>query len=80
MSHGTASTRLDWKQFFKEAVLELDPERFPTKLEAAHKAVVDRLEELRRENGGTRRERMELADAERTLLLLMKQDEGQAWT
>jgi hypothetical protein len=74
MSQGTFSGRIDWRQFFKEAVLELDPERFPPKLEAAHKAVTDRLEELRRENGGSRRERMELADAERTLYLLMKQD------
>jgi hypothetical protein len=74
MAHVAFSGRVDWRQFFKEAVLELDPERFPTKLEAAHKAVAQRLEELRQENGGTRRERLELADAERTLVLLMKQD------
>jgi multidrug resistance efflux pump len=74
MSESILSGRVDWRQFFKEAVLELDPNRFPIKLEAAHKAVAERLKELRQQNGGTPRERMELADAERTLFLLMKQD------
>jgi hypothetical protein len=58
-----------WKQVYQEAVFEIDPTRFPEKLEAAEKAVQERLSELC--NGSCeRRELMQLEDAKRNIALL----------
>jgi hypothetical protein len=58
-----------WKEVYQEALLELDPKEFPAKLEAAHKAVRERLYQL---SNGTpdRREMTQLEDANRTISLL----------
>ena len=64
-----AGNQMRWKQAFKDAILELDPICHRSKLEAAQKAVEDRLLEVR--SGGTdSRELMELEDAKRILLFL----------
>ena len=64
-----ASNQTMWKQVYQEALFEIDPTRFPEKLEAAEKAVQERLSELC--NGTSeRRELMQLEDAKRTIALL----------
>ena len=63
-----------WKQVYQDAVLELDSGFLPSKLEAARKAIEDRLSELR-SGGGTRREFMELGDAQRTISILQRQEQ-----
>ena len=69
-----AGNQTIWKQAFKNAVLELDPICLQPKLEAAQKAIDDRLLEVR--SGGTdRRELMELEDATRTILLLGRHEQ-----
>ena len=69
-----AGNQTIWKQAFKNAVLELDPICFQPKLEAAQKAIEDRLLEVR--SGGTdRRELMELEDAKRTILFLGRHEQ-----
>ena len=64
-----------WKQAFKNAVLELNPTRFQPKLEAAQKAIEDRLLEVRSGRGIDRRELMELEDAKRTILFLGRHEQ-----
>lgn len=68
------STQPKWKQAFQEAVFELDPTRLPPKLEAAQKAVEDRLLEVRSGGGTGSRELMELQDAKRTIQYLAKHE------
>ena len=59
-----------WKQVYQEALFELNPTRLPEKLEAADKAVQERLSEVR--NGTSdRRERLQLEEAKRTIALLL---------
>jgi hypothetical protein len=67
-----ASDQALWKQFFKDAVLELDPRVFDERLEAARKAIEDRLLELRSRDNPDPRELTELTDAQRTVLFLRK--------
>jgi len=61
-----------WKQAFENAVLELDPTHLQPKLEAAQKAIEDRLLEVRSDGGADHQELMELEDAKRTILYLGK--------
>jgi hypothetical protein len=68
------STQPTWKQIFKDAVLELDPIQFKPKLEAAQKAIEDRLSRLCAE-GADHRELMELEDARRTISFLVRQEQ-----
>ena len=69
------SNQTTWKQAFKDAVLELNPTRFQPKLEAAQKAIEDRLLEVRSGRGIDRRELMELEDAQRTMLFLGRHEQ-----
>ena len=62
-----------WKQVYQDALLELDQTRFKPKLEAALKAVQDRLLEVR-SDPADRRELMELEDAKRTIGFLRKHE------
>ena len=64
-----------WKQFFRDAVLELNPGIFEHKLDAAHKAIQDRMLELRSSGSADRQELIELTEAERTILFLKKQEQ-----
>jgi hypothetical protein len=67
------STQPTWKQVFKDAVLELDPIRFQPKLQAAQKAIEDRLSGLCA-GAANHRELMELEDARRTISFLARQE------
>ena len=69
-----AHTQAKWKQVFQEAVFELDPTRLQPKLEAANKAVEDRLFEVLSGGNAGPRELMELEDAKRTLQYLAKHE------
>ena len=62
-----------WKQVYQEALFELDQTRFMPKLEAALKAVQDRLLEVR-SDPVDRRELMELEDAKRTIAFLRQHE------
>jgi TnpA family transposase len=62
-----------WKQVYQDAVFELDHGHLRSKLEAARKAIDDRLSELF-SRGGTYREFMELGDAQRTIHYLEKHE------
>jgi len=67
-----AGNQAIWKQAFENAVLELDPTHLQPKLEAAQKAIEDRLLEVRSDGGADHQELMELEDAKRTILYLGK--------
>ena len=70
-SHTNSPTM--WKQVYQEALFESDPRLLPPKVEAAQKAIENRLLAVR--SGGTdRRELMELEDAKRTVYLPAFQD------
>ena len=62
-----------WKQVYQEAVFELDHGHLRPKLEAARKAIEERLTEMF-SRGGTYREFMELGDAQRTLQFLERNE------
>ncbi len=70
----TSRTQAKWKQFFQEAVFELDPTRLQPKLEAAQKAIEDRLHEVLANGTSVPREIMELEDAKRTIRYLAKHE------
>ena len=63
-----------WKQIYQDAVLELDSGFLRSKLEAARRAIEERIAELQ-SSGGTRREFMELGDARRTISILERQEQ-----
>jgi hypothetical protein len=62
-----------WKQVYQEALFEIDQTRLRPKLEAALKAVQDRMFEVR-SDPTDRRELMELEDAKRTIVFLRKHE------
>jgi hypothetical protein len=62
-----------WKQVYQDALFELDQTRLKPKLEAALKAVQDRLLEVR-SDPADRRELMKLEDAKRTIAFLRKHE------
>jgi hypothetical protein len=68
-----ARNQSTWKQAYQDALFELDQTRLKPKLEAAFKAVQDRLLEVRFDPAD-RRELMELEDAKRTIGFLRKHE------
>ena len=66
-----ASNQSEWKQVYQDALFEVDQARLGPKLEAALRAVDDRLFEVR-SNPPNRRELMELEHAKRTIMFLSK--------
>ena len=62
-----------WKQAYQDALFEFDQTRLRPKVEAALKAVQDRLFEVRFDPTD-RRELMQLEDAKRKIMLLAKHD------
>jgi len=70
-----ASDQKIWKQVFQDAVFELDPTRLRPKLEAAQKAIEDRLFEVTSGGGTDRQELMELEDAKTTILFLGRHEQ-----
>jgi hypothetical protein len=67
-------TQTKWKQVFQDALFEWDPTRLQPKLEAAQKAIADRLAVL---SGGASScpELMQLEDAKRTLQYLARHEQ-----
>jgi len=62
-----------WKQAYQEALFEFDQTRLRPKVEAALKAVQDRLFEVRFDPTD-RRELMQLEDAKRKIMLLVEHE------
>ena len=73
MEVSQASNQSEWKQVYQDALLEVDQTRLRPKLEAALKAVQDRMFEVR-SDPTDRRELMELEDAKRTIVFLRKHE------
>jgi hypothetical protein len=73
MQVSQARSQSMWKQVYQDALFELDQTRFKPKLEAAFKAVQDRLLEVS-SDPTDRRELMELEDAKRTIVFLRKHE------
>jgi len=71
MQVSQASNQSVWKQVYQDALFETDQARLRPKLEAALRAVDDRLSEVR-SDPPTRRELMELEDAKRAIGFLSK--------
>lgn len=69
-----ASTQISWKQFFQDAVFELDPHRFEKKLEAARMAIANRLLEINSNGPPNPLELAELTDAQRTVAILQREN------
>ena len=73
MQVSQASNQSMWKQVYQDALLEVDQTRLRPKLEAALKAVQDRMFEVR-SDPTDRRELMELEDAKHTIVFLRKHE------
>ena len=75
MELSPASNQSAWKQVYQDALFEVDETRLRPKLEAALKAVEDRMFEVR-SDPTDRRElmMMELEDAKRTIVFLGKHE------
>jgi hypothetical protein len=67
----TGITQPKWKQVFQDTLFELDPTRLQLKLEAAQRAIEDRLAVLSR-GASDGRELTQLEDAKRTLQYLAR--------
>ena len=75
MQVSPASNQSVWKQVYQDALFEVDQTRLRPKLEAALKAVEDRLSEVRSDPTPTdRRELMELQFAKRTIVFLREHE------
>jgi hypothetical protein len=64
-----------WKQAYEDALLELDPRLLQPKLQAAQRAVEDRLLELRSDGDSNHREVLKLTDAQHTLRYLQEHEQ-----
>jgi hypothetical protein len=64
------STHTIWKQVYQDALLEFDPVGHRTKLEAAKRAIEERVVEVRSRGGNDRRELTDLEAARRIIGLL----------
>ena len=73
MQVSQANNQSVWKQVYQDALFEIDKARLRPKLEAALKAVQDRMFEVR-SDPTDRRELMELEDAKRTIVFLRKHE------
>jgi hypothetical protein len=73
MQVSQANNQSVWKQVYQDALFEIDQTRLRSKLEAALKAVQDRMFEVR-SDPTDRRELMELKFAKRTIVFLRKHE------
>jgi len=73
MQVSQANNQSVWKQVYQDALFEIDQTRLRPKLEAALKAVQDRIFEVR-SDPTDRRELIELEDAKRTIVFLRKHE------
>jgi hypothetical protein len=67
--------QITWKRVYQDALFELDPTRLQPKLQAAHRAVEERLVELRSGGDSSARELTELTYAQYTLLYLQEHEQ-----
>jgi len=65
-------TRVAWQEKYKEAMLELNREELPGRIEAAEKAIYQRLEELKDAGASSAEELRAMNDALRGLRVLSK--------
>jgi len=72
-------TNFLWQDKYTEAMLELNPEALTVKIAAAEEAILQRIEELERDNENSGEELWALNDARRGLRVLV-QAECQATT
>ena len=68
--------REDWRNDYRAAMLETDPEKFRERTAEAQKAIVERLRELGRDGAGHAAERQALGDAWQDLRVLSKDGSG----
>jgi hypothetical protein len=68
MQASHASSQTMWKQVYQDALFESDPRLLQPKLQAARRAVEDRLLELRSGGDSDRRELLKLTEAQHVLL------------
>ncbi len=61
---GLAQEAQSWKQLYEAAMLELDRDELPRRIEEAQKAIQGRVLALSRENGNSAPEKDDLADAQ----------------
>ena len=73
MQVSQASNKSGWKQAYQDALFEFDQTRLRPKVEAALKAVQERLFEVRF-HPTDRRELMQLEDAKRKIMLLVEHE------
>ena len=73
MQVSQASNQSAWKQAYQDALFELDQTRLRPKVEAAMKAVQERLFEVRF-HPADRRELMQLEDAKRKIMSLVEHE------
>jgi hypothetical protein len=52
------SPPLDWRSLYEAAVTELDPQKFPQRLDEAQRAIVDRMNELNSAGRGVESEEL----------------------
>jgi hypothetical protein len=69
------STQVAWKQVYQDALFELDPIGFLVKLEAAQKAIDERLHEVFCGGATDRRELIELEDAKHAIQCLRRHEQ-----
>jgi hypothetical protein len=63
-----------WQDKYTEAMLELDREKLPQRIEAAEKAIYQRIEEFKRNPASSAEELFRLNDALRGLRVLAKSE------
>ena len=73
MRNINVSNQTTWKRFFQDAVLELDPRIFEERLEAARKAIEDRLLEMNSAGHADPLELEELTYAQHTVSFLQRE-------
>jgi hypothetical protein len=62
--------RNDWQDLYKAAVLELNPQELPLRIDAAEKAIRQRIAQLPLDDSSSPAERLVLEDAVRLLHML----------
>src|SRR5437667_11857896 len=75
MQVAQAGNQTIWKQVYREALFELEPQLLQSKLQAAQSAVDSRLFELRSRIDSEPREVLELTDAQRMLRYLQEYEQ-----
>jgi len=75
MQAAQAGNQMIWKQVYREALFELEPQLLQSKLQAAQSAVDARLFELRSRIDSEPREVLELTDAQRMLRYLQEYEQ-----